>query len=223
LAIRAVLFDLGGTLIKTSPPSKVLATILRDSGAPRSPEKIEDARKAVERQSDLTELPTLGETFWLNWNARILEHLGIHEESTRLAERIVKEWWQYAEVELYADVEETLTLLRQRGLKVGIVTNGLDGDLREILRRVGLNGYFDIEVTSNLVGKMKPHRRIFMHALEDLGVEPEEAIHIGDLVDADYKGARSCGLKALLVDRDDLVKDPSVEKIRALTELLQFI
>jgi putative hydrolase of the HAD superfamily len=136
---------------------------------------------------------------------------------------MVKEWWRYADVELYPDAEETLGLLKQRKLKLGLITNGLESDIREVLPKIGLAGFFDVEVTSNLAGAVKPHRAIFIHALEKLGIVPSEALYVGDLVDRDYGGARSCGLKALLLDRDDSVKTEGVEKIRSLTELLEHV
>jgi putative hydrolase of the HAD superfamily len=80
-----------------------------------------------------------------------------------------------------------------------------------------------VEVTSNLAGKIKPHRGIFMHALEKLGVKPHEAMYVGDLLKRDYEGARNCGLKALLIDRESSVGKEGVEKIRSLTELLEYV
>ncbi|MGB9134680.1 MAG: HAD-IA family hydrolase [Candidatus Bathyarchaeia archaeon] len=186
MAVRAVLFDLGGTLIKAPPAAEIFGKMLEDFGAKRSLEEIEEARKAAEKQFDMEELPALGDAFWLKWNEKILEHLGIRKDSRLLAERIAKQWWQYANVELYPDVEETLRMLKQRRLKVGLVTNGLESDVREVLPRVGLTGFFDVEVTSNLAGRIKPHREIFIHALEKLGVKPQEAMYVGDLVERDY-------------------------------------
>ncbi len=223
MAVRAVLFDLGGTLIKTPPAAEILGKMLEDFGVKRSLEEIEEARKAAEKRFDMEELPVLGDAFWLKWNEKILEHLGIRKDSRLLAERIAKQWWQYANVELYPDVEETLRMLKQRRLKVGLVTNGLESDVREVLPRVGLTGFFDVEVTSNLAGKIKPHREIFIHALEKLGVKPQEAMYVGDLVERDYKGARNCGLKALLIDRGGSVEEEGVERIRSLTELLEHV
>jgi epoxide hydrolase-like predicted phosphatase len=223
MAVKAVLFDLGGTLIKTSPVSEIFKTILENLGIKRSTEEIEKARRAAEKQFDMEEMPILGDEFWLLWNTKVLEHLEIHGDTRYLAERISKQWWHYSGVELFPDVEKTLKLLRKKGLKVGLVTNGLESDIREVLPRVGLTAFFDVEVTSSIVGKVKPHREIFLHALEKLGVKPQEAMYVGDMVENDYRGARGCGLKALLIDREENVREENVEKIQSLTELLDYV
>jgi putative hydrolase of the HAD superfamily len=47
----------------------------------------------------------------------------------------------------------------------------------------------------------KPDPRIFRRALERLGAEPSEALHVGDSPEHDLAGARAVGIAALLVDR----------------------
>ena len=56
-------------------------------------------------------------------------------------------------------------------------------------------------VCSGEAGAAKPDGAIFAHALETLGVEASEALHVGDNREADYDGARAAGIEALLVDR----------------------
>ena len=221
--LKAVLFDLGGTLIKTAPVSEIFKRIMEDFGIKRSTEEIEEARKIVEKQFDIEDLTILKDGFWLKWNTQILEHMGIHENAQSLAERIAKQWWRYADTELYQDVEKTLDILRKRGLKIGLITNGLESDIKEVLPRVGLTDFFDVEVTSDLVSKIKPHKEIFLHALEKLGIKPQEAMHVGDKVERDYEGAKRCGLKALLIDRENNVAEEGIEKIQSLTEILNYL
>lgn len=223
MKIEAVLFDLGGTLIKTAPVSETMKKILEDFGVECLPEEVERAREAAEITVDIEELPILGDEFWLKWNTQILEYVGCYKNSRLLAEKIAKLWWQYANAELYPDAEETLKRLKQRGLKLGLVTNGLKSDLKDALPKVGLKGFFDVEITSDAVGKIKPHKEIFLHALKKLSVSPQEAVFVGDMVEYDYKGAETCGLKAVLIDRENKVKDDNVEKIGSLTEILAYI
>jgi putative hydrolase of the HAD superfamily len=223
MKIKAVLFDLGGTLVKSSSIPEVMKWILETYGIKRSTEEIEEARKAAEKQVDIKELPVLGDEFWFKWNAQILKHLGIRDNVPFLAEKITKLWWRYAEVELYLDVEKVLRLLKQKGLKVGLITNCLESDVKEILPKVGLDGFFDVEITSDAVGKMKPSKEMFLHALKKLEISPREALFVGDMAEHDYKGAKESGLKALLIDREGNIEEKGVEKIRSLTELLEHI
>lgn len=223
MKIKAVLFDLGGTLIKTSSIPEVMKKILETYDIERSTEEIEQARKTAEEHADIEELPILGDEFWVRWNTQILEHIGIQKNVPFLAEKITKLWWHHANVELYPDAEKTLKLLKQSGLKVGLITNGLESDVREILSKVGLTEFFDVEVASNTVGKMKPNKEMFLHALKKLEVLPQEALFIGDMLEQDYKGAKKSGLKALLIDRRGNIKDEDIEKIESLTNLLKYI
>jgi len=223
MEIKAVLFDLGGTLMKPPSISKTMKKILETFGVKCSAKEIDRARSAVEKHVDIEELPILGDEFWFRSNSQILKHLGIHNDTQFLAEKITKLWWHYAEVELYPDAETTLRLLKQKGLKVGLVTNGLKSDVRDILPQIGLTRFFDIEITSDAVGKMKPHKEIFLHALGKLNLSPHEALFVGDMVEYDYEGAKECGLKALLIDRENNVKGMNVEKISSLMELLELI
>ncbi|MFP3985331.1 MAG: HAD family hydrolase [Candidatus Bathyarchaeia archaeon] len=222
MKIKAVLFDVGETLIRATPPAEVMRKILEAFEIKRSAEEIEEARKAVEKNANIEELPILGEDFWVKWNGQILEDLGIRNNTLFLAKKITELWWRYSEVELYPDAEKALELLKQKELKIGIITNGLKSDIDEILPKIGLKEFFDVEVASNTIGKMKPCKEVFQHALKKLNVLPYETLFVGDTVQYDYEGATQCGLKALLVDRKNNVKE-NVEKIESLTELLNHI
>jgi putative hydrolase of the HAD superfamily len=68
----------------------------------------------------------------------------------------------------------------------------------------------------------KPDKRIFLYALDKLGVESHEAVFVGDSVEQDYEGAFSVGIRPFLIDREG--KHPShFNKIASLTELLNII
>ncbi len=114
-------------------------------------------------------------------------------------------------------------LLKQSGLKLGLITNGLKSDIREILQKVGLTRFFDVEIASNTIGKMKPNKEVFLHALKTLDLLPNEALFVGDMIDTDYRGAKASGLKALLINRENNVKEKDVERIGSLTEILECV
>ena len=64
-------------------------------------------------------------------------------------------------------------------------------------------------LTSNAHGKTKPHESIFRALLELLGVEPGEAVMVGDTIEDDVEGARAVGMRAVLLDREG--RYPEVE------------
>jgi len=217
--VKAVLFDLGGTLLKTAEIPCVMERILKDCGVNRSLEEITKAWKRAEEELDFRDLARLLDEFWVQWNIRILSNLGVSLDIRALAEFIASHWWDYCDVTLYSDAEKILPLLKERGLRVGVVTNGLRSDVDEILPKVGLDGFFDVVVVIDTLGKMKPDVEVFKYALERLGVEASEAVFVGDEVKADYEGARKCGLTVYLVDRDGKVQDEGVKRISSLDEL----
>jgi putative hydrolase of the HAD superfamily len=100
----------------------------------------------------------------------------------------------------YDDVESALRLLRSRGLKIGVVSNW-DTRLKAISDGLGLTSLVDFMVISAEVGVRKPDPGIFRMALRRAGVRPEEAIHVGDLLEEDVEGARRAGVRPVLIDR----------------------
>lgn len=70
--------------------------------------------------------------------------------------------------------------------------------LRTVLERHGLLRYFDHCVFSDETGVSKPHERAFRTAVESLGAEPGQTVHIGDIERTDIRGAHDFGMKSIL-------------------------
>jgi len=100
------------------------------------------------------------------------------------------------EVELYADVVESLPSIARRH-RIVALTNGTAD-----LRHIGLMDHFQGVVFARDVGCAKPDRRIFAHACELLGVDAGSVWHVGDDVDLDVVGAHHAGLRAVWLNRD---------------------
>jgi FMN phosphatase YigB (HAD superfamily) len=96
--------------------------------------------------------------------------------------------------EVLPGVEDTLRLLRAHGLSLAVVANW-DYGLHEHLERHGLRGAFDAVVVSAEVGAPKPDPGPFRFALEQLGVEPGRALHVGDHRPHDEAGALAAGMR----------------------------
>jgi putative hydrolase of the HAD superfamily len=91
---------------------------------------------------------------------------------------------------------ESLSRLKAAGLRLGVVSNS-DGRVEQALQAAGLREYFDVVIDSALVGLEKPDPRIFRAALDALGVQPDEALYVGDLYEIDVLGAQAAGLRAI--------------------------
>ena len=89
-------------------------------------------------------------------------------------------------------------LQRLGGFRLACVTNKAEAFTLPLLQKTGLSGYFDAVVTSDQVGKRKPHPEPFLHACRMLGVEPVEAVVIGDSAN-DAESGRAAGCAVWLV------------------------
>ena len=98
-----------------------------------------------------------------------------------------------------AGAVETLRTLKARSLKIALVSN-FDGRLHRVVAEMELLSFFDAVIVSSETGWAKPSPRIYAAALAALGVEPGEALMVGDRPKEDVAGATQAGLKALLYD-----------------------
>jgi putative hydrolase of the HAD superfamily len=126
---------------------------------------------------------------------------------------------------LYHDSLVTLAKLRSGGLKTGLVSNtpwGSPGAMwREELARLGLAPLLDALVFCTDVGRRKPDPRPFLACCEQLGVQPDEAIFVGDHPRWDVEGAAAAGLRPVLIDRGGSAQDSSA--VADLSELLALV
>src|SRR5437773_192159 len=116
------------------------------------------------------------------------------EELTRFLEAEHAAWDPARQ--LAAHTHALLESLRERGLKLGLVSNAFDPGwlLQRDLEQRGLAERLDFAVFSSEVGKRKPHPEIFRRALDALGVEPEQALFVGDRLFEDIRGAGELGM-----------------------------
>jgi putative hydrolase of the HAD superfamily len=101
----------------------------------------------------------------------------------------------------YPDATPALSALRDRGLRLIVVSNW-DYALPRVLERCGIERMLDGVVTSAEAGARKPDPAIFVAALELAGCEAGEALHVGDTAEEDIAGARAAGIRPLLIARD---------------------
>ena len=105
----------------------------------------------------------------------------------------------------------------------GVISNGDAAQQRQKLGATGLLSYFDDVVVPGGSCPAKPKRAIFERACRRAGVPLGSALHVGDSLNADYHGAVSAGLKALLLARHEPASSPGITQIRSLAELPEFI
>lgn len=102
--------------------------------------------------------------------------------------------------ETFPDAVPVLQELTARGVRLGVISNW-DSRLPALLEGMGLRRYFSTVLYSAAEDVEKPSAEIFRRAAQRCGVDPERALHVGDRLEEDYRGARAAGLRALLVAR----------------------
>ncbi len=209
--IQAVLFDLGDTLLEFG---RVDVWRLFHEAATNSYAYLQHLGKPVRG---------LGRYKWAsfcvirlkllisNWTRRdwdslaMLRQIGARGGYDMTEEQLRELNWRWYEplvkrAEVEPDLADTLTNLRQMGLRLGIVSNTwVNGDaLERHLEQLGLLDFFDVRVYSHSFGFRKPDRRLFRQAAERLGVLPTDVVFVGDRIDTDVRGALKAKMTPVL-------------------------
>ena len=106
---------------------------------------------------------------------------------------------------------ETLAELRARGFRTGLITVCTE-DVELLWPESEFAGLFDAEVFSNAIGLSKPDPRIYLACCEQLGVEPHDAVFVGDGANDELEGARRVGLRPILIHKEG--EDPVWREVR---------
>lgn len=104
---------------------------------------------------------------------------------------------------LYPHVQMTLLELARRGIRLGVVSDAPRLQVWMRLCALGLQHVFDTVVTFDDTGERKPAPAPFQEVLRRLGVEPGEALMIGDWAERDVVGAKSLGMRTVFARYGD--------------------
>ncbi|RDI95560.1 HAD family hydrolase [Meiothermus sp. QL-1] len=201
--IRAVLFDVGDTLILGHPKLWLWPLLeARGLAAKADPTRLPQATREAYAHYALHHMQATDEAtalaFWRSFHRRIMEGIGLGEHAEAVADYLAQNWQNPQVWPVTPGAREALAELRGLGFKLGVVSNW-DWTLPGVLRATGLAEFFDYIGVSALEGVAKPDPRFFAIVLEALGVRPAEAVHVGDSKD-DIQGARAAGVHPLLFD-----------------------
>lgn len=200
--IRAVLFDLGGTLFSYRGMALEFPKL---------------AKRAAERlrldvgfsRASLTYLRSWREAWESVRSKPFYLHRDVYEDSVvRFARRLGREpsrefvEWAHRELcrllietaDLRFGCRRTLAELRSRGCHVGIVSNGDASDLEDLLTYTGLRKEVDAWTSSEEAGSCKPDAEIYRQALGKAGLEPKDTLFVGDTLHLDILGAQRLGM-----------------------------
>jgi len=198
-ALRAVLFDADHTLLDTARAEQAaLRQALRPLGIPCPATVVLTYRRInlglweAYRQGKIDQARLAIERFRL-----LLDELGRDPAPAgRLARSYLDAFSRRGD--LYPACRQTLRVLGQR-YRLGVVTNGIDRVQRRRLRAAALDRAFEVVVTSEASGFVKPDPRIMAVALRELGVRAAQALYVGDDDSTDGMAARRAGMAFCLM------------------------
>ena len=231
-SVRAVLFDLGNTLVAYYRASD-FAPILRESIDGVCDFLAE--RQSVVSDRDRTfqhalELNIEDPTYRVRPLAgRLIEIFAEHEladaDLSAMCDIFLRPIFRLGTLDAHA--LPTLAAIRRKGIRTAIVSNTPWGSSAERwgeeLGRHGLTEAVDATVFCVDVGWRKPAPQIFQHALSLLDVDARDSVFVGDDPRQDVAGAEQSGLRAILIDPREAVTDASHRTIHSLTELLPLL
>lgn len=200
--VRAVLFDLDGTLADTAPDLGGALNRMRERRglAPIPTERLRPVASAGARgmlavgfdvTPESSDYEALREEFLTEY-----EH-GLDRESR-----------------LFDGMLDCLAVLAERGLRVGIVTNKVMRFTRPVVAALGLAERVGTVIAGDTTPHPKPHPAPLLEACAQLGVAPSEAVYVGDDL-RDIEAARAAGMPAIAAAYGYLGQNPDLASWRA--------
>jgi putative hydrolase of the HAD superfamily len=230
--IKAIFFDLYYTLVRYEPPQEELeADALKEFGINTDPDVFnkpmvvanefiyqEIARRPLSKRSREETI-----ALYAQFQRIVLKEAGIEPDEKLVLGMLGKMQQFKTKLVLFDDVIPTLSNLKSRGLILGLISN-VERDLTVTMNELGLPSWLDIVVTSLDAGFNKPQPEIFEEAMRRAGVQPSQAMYVGDQYQVDCVGADRAGMKGILLDRGGYFQEiTNCPRIRSLAELTAYL
>jgi putative hydrolase of the HAD superfamily len=206
--IRHILFDLGGTLMCARGDWKpilqcadqALADTLRSYNIELDTKVFRARLQQYYEQRD----KDFAETTYHFVLRELLRELGYIEAAESVLRSSLDAMYSITQTNwgLEEDSQATLQKLKSQDYHLGIYSNaGDDKDVQELIGNFGIRPYFDFVLTSAACYYRKPHPRAFEIAIAQWNITPEEAVMIGDSLQADIEGAKKLGMQTIWITR----------------------
>lgn len=205
--IRAVLFDLDGTLYRQPPLRRRMLLELGKAALGQSPGKTLRMMRWLRCFRHIREdLRDMG------YADSPLDRVQFNVPAQQLCtavepfEELIRYWMMehplpFLRAARHPGVVEVLERLTAKGLRLGVFS---DYPVKEKLKALELDSFFDVQysATDEPINAFKPHPRGFLAGCEALGWGPEHVMYVGDRDDVDGEGARAAGMRCLILDRE---------------------
>jgi putative hydrolase of the HAD superfamily len=234
MPVKAVGFDFFGTLVEATADANdcihSMCKHLHSCGYNFEFEDFIQAYREVVSEHRKIRYEKFREVNNCIWVASTMEKMGFNTKSSdQEIVSAVKEYFNVWQLVMFPEVYDSLERINKK-FKTALVSNFTDSQfLYESLKRLRIEPFFDSIIISDSYGWRKPHSKIFTHFLNSLDVKAEEAIFVGDDLEADIKGAKDSGITTVLIIRQsnkkrkcnqDILPDHTVNSLLELEKLL---
>lgn len=203
---KAIFFDIDGTLLDTSSFAEVARKsaidIMIENGLPSTKEEAYDLLKEI--------IAEKGSNYDKHFNVLTKRICGKEDYRLVALGMVTYHNVKFALLRPFPKTMQILVYLKNKGYKLGVISNGITKKQWEKLVRLDIHDFFEEVITSGEVGFEKPQKEIFEESLNRMGCKAENSIMIGNKVEIDIIGAVHAGMSAILVNYEH---DPNSEKL----------
>ena len=232
LAIKAVFFDIYGTIADFFPPKEeIQINVAEKFNITLDKDKILDAYKLANnflvKQNSIFPIRKMNDEQKLNFFSEY-EKIIIDNSGSNVDVGVAKNIWveitkQKYDLKIFPDLIQCINDLRDMGLILGLISN-INMSGKKIAEKLGVSSYFNYVFTSEDLGYEKPNKMIFEKSLDIAKLTPSEVVFIGDQVESDILGAKNANILPILLDRYNNYENYSeVIKINDLFQLQEII
>ncbi|MCX6001019.1 MAG: HAD-IA family hydrolase [Chloroflexi bacterium] len=229
--IKAVFFDFFNTLVYFDPPrEKHYADTAAEFGVRITPEAIaaalpeadawwraENFRSTIKDREQSSKFDA-----YRGYGLRILRDADNTVSPDQALQILAGAFSVGFKFKNYDDSLPALGALKGKKMQMGVISN-IGEQIDSYLDKAGFTGYFAHKITSFEAGCDKPQPQIFQLALKRAGIAAAEALFVGDQYDLDVIGARSAGIKPILINRDGAGGDYDCAVINHLSQVIDYL
>lgn len=206
--IKAIGWDLDGTLY---PSDAIPGGLIREK-------QIEVITKINSWTSEMAKMEFQKKLDVLGSNTKSMSALGVDGPA------FFREFWEKLPFEKYVKRDNQLIEMfaSLKAYRHFIVSNSnQDSIIIRKLAAVGLSqDFFEVIVSTDKLGAVKPDPEPFMVALNEMGLQSNQTLYVGDRVETDIVGARGVGMRTCLVGSESKIADVSLPQVYAIGDLL---
>jgi putative hydrolase of the HAD superfamily len=189
--IKAVLFDLDGTLLNRDESVKLFIN--------RQYDRLSSLLNYIAKDKYVTRFIELDSRGYV-WKDRVYQQLVDEFKITEITwEELLQDYISEFKNNCvpFPNLIKMLKELKNSDLLLGMITNGKGQFQMDNIKALGIEEYFEVILVSEWEGMKKPDPQLFIKALEQLHVLPHESVFMGDHPENDVKGAKNIGMKGI--------------------------